>query len=67
MCPKLCPKLWVKSSPVKSRQGKDLFYGHGKHGTKRPIMVFDEGTPYWDYCTEQLHCLQRLATDPREP
>jgi transcriptional regulator with XRE-family HTH domain len=44
-----------------------MLYGHGKRGTEGPIMVFEEGTPYWDYFADQLRWLHRLATDPREP
>ncbi len=42
-------------------------YGHGKRGTDGPLLVFEEGTPYWDYFADQLDWLARLATDPREP
>jgi transcriptional regulator with XRE-family HTH domain len=44
-----------------------MMYGHGKRGTDGPILVFSEGTPYWDYYNDQLDWLARLATDPREP
>jgi hypothetical protein len=44
-----------------------MLYGHGKRGTEGPILVFDEGTPYWTYFTDQLQWLERLATNPREP
>ncbi len=44
-----------------------MLYGHGKRGTEGPLMVFDEGTPYWDYFTDQLDWLHRLAAGPREP
>ena len=44
-----------------------ILYGHGKRGTEGPILVFDEGTPYWDYFASQLEWMQRLADDPREP
>ena len=44
-----------------------MLYGHGKRGTDGPMMVFTEGTPYWDYFIDQLDWLDRLATEPREP
>ncbi|HEY7606928.1 MAG TPA: hypothetical protein VID07_09165, partial [Actinomycetes bacterium] len=44
-----------------------ILYGHGKRGTEGPILVFDEGTPYWDYFASQLEWMQRLADAPREP
>jgi hypothetical protein len=44
-----------------------MLYGHGKRGTEGPILVFSEGTPYWDYFVSQLQWLHRLATRPREP
>jgi hypothetical protein len=44
-----------------------MLYGHGKRGTEGPILVFDEGTPYWDYFASQLEWMQRLADAPREP
>ena len=44
-----------------------MFYGHGKRGTEGPVLVFDEGTPYWDYFDSQMQWLKRLASDPREP
>jgi transcriptional regulator with XRE-family HTH domain len=44
-----------------------MLYGHGKRGTEGPILVFNEGTPFWDYYVDQLRWLDRLATDPREP
>ena len=40
---------------------------HAKRGTEGPILVFDEGTPYWDYFASQLEWMQRLADAPREP
>jgi hypothetical protein len=49
------------------RSCRVMLYGHGKRGTEGPILVFDEGTPYWDYFIDQLQWLQRLATNPREP
>jgi hypothetical protein len=44
-----------------------ILYGHGKRGTEGPILVFGEGTPYWDYFASQLEWMKRLADDPREP
>lgn len=44
-----------------------MTYGHGKRGTDGPILVFSEGTPFWDYYNDQLDWLARLATEPREP
>lgn len=44
-----------------------MLYGHGKRGTEGPILVFTEGTPYWDYFASQMQWLDRLATHPREP
>ena len=44
-----------------------MLYGHGKRGTEGPILVFHEGTPYWDYFSSQLEWMKRLADDPREP
>jgi len=44
-----------------------MLYGHGKRGTEGPILVFSEGTPYWDYFSSQLEWMKRLANDPREP
>ena len=44
-----------------------MLYGHGKRGTEGPILVFNEGTPYWDYFSSQLEWMKRLADDPREP
>jgi transcriptional regulator with XRE-family HTH domain len=44
-----------------------MLYGHGKRGTEGPIIVFNEGTPFWEYFASQMHWLKRLATDPREP
>jgi hypothetical protein len=44
-----------------------MLYGHGKRGTEGPILVFGEGTPYWDYFASQLEWMKRLADDPREP
>src|SRR6266545_4800186 len=40
---------------------------HGKRGTEGPILVFNEGTPYWDYFSSQIEWMKRLADDPREP
>ena len=44
-----------------------MLYGHGKRGTEGPILVFNEGTPYWDYFASQLEWMKRLADAPREP
>jgi hypothetical protein len=44
-----------------------MLYGHGKRGTEGPILVFNEGTPYWDYFSSQVEWMKRLADDPREP
>jgi transcriptional regulator with XRE-family HTH domain len=44
-----------------------MLYGHGKRGTEGPILVFEQGTPYWDYFESQLEWLKRLASNPREP
>lgn len=44
-----------------------MFYGAGKRGTEGPVMVFDQGTPYHDYFSDQIRFLERLATNPREP
>jgi transcriptional regulator with XRE-family HTH domain len=44
-----------------------MLYGHGKRGTEGPILVFNEGTPYWDYFSSQLEWMKRLAIDPQEP
>ncbi len=44
-----------------------MLYGHGKRGTEGPILVFNEGTPYWDYFSSQIEWMKRLADDPREP
>jgi hypothetical protein len=44
-----------------------MLYGHGKRGTEGPMLVFEEGTPYWTYFADQLQWLERLATNPREP
>jgi hypothetical protein len=44
-----------------------MLYGHGKRGTEGPILIFDEGTAYWDYFASQLEWMKRLADDPREP
>jgi hypothetical protein len=44
-----------------------MLYGHGKRGTEGPIIVFTEGTPYWEYFVSQLEWLKRLAYQPREP
>jgi hypothetical protein len=44
-----------------------MLYGHGKRGTEGPMLVFEEGTPYWTYFADQLQWLKRLATNPREP
>jgi hypothetical protein len=49
------------------RSCRVMLYGHGKRGTEGPILVFDEGTPYWTYFTDQLQWLERLATNLREP
>jgi len=49
------------------RSCRVMLYGHGKRGTEGPILVFDEGTPYWTYFTDQLQWLERLAANPREP
>jgi hypothetical protein len=49
------------------RSCRVMLYGHGKRGTEGPILVFDEGTPYWTYFTDQIKWLERLATNPREP
>jgi hypothetical protein len=49
------------------RSCRVMLYGHGKRGTEGPILVFDEGTPYWEYFVGQLRWLGRLASDPREP
>src|SRR5262249_7271363 len=49
------------------RSCRVMLYGHGKRGTEGPTMVFNEGTPFWDYFASQLQWLRRLATDPREP
>jgi hypothetical protein len=49
------------------RSCRVMLYGHGKRGTEGPILVFEEGTQYWDYFIDQLAWLYRLATDPREP
>lgn len=44
-----------------------MLYGHGKRGTEGPIIVFEEGTQYWDYFTGQFAWFNRLAEEPREP
>jgi hypothetical protein len=49
------------------RSCRVMLYGHGKRGTEGPTLVFDEGTPYWTYFTDQLQWLERLAANPREP
>ena len=49
------------------RSCRVMLYGHGKRGTEGPIFVFNEGSPYWTYFTDQLQWLERLATNPREP
>jgi hypothetical protein len=49
------------------RSCRVMLYGHGKRGTEGPMLVFEEGTPYWTYFTDQLQWLERLATNPREP
>ncbi len=49
------------------RSCRVMLYGHGKRGTEGPMLVFDEGTPYWTYFTDQLQWLERLAANPREP
>jgi hypothetical protein len=49
------------------RSCRVMLYGHGKRGTEGPMLVFDEGTSYWTYFTDQIRWLERLATDPREP
>lgn len=42
------------------RSFRILLYGHGKRGRESPILVFDEGTPYWDYFDSQMRWLQRI-------
>jgi hypothetical protein len=49
------------------RSCRIMLYGHGKRGTEGPMFVFNEGTPYWTYFTDQLKWLERLATNSREP
>ncbi|MGH3669813.1 MAG: hypothetical protein ACRDSH_04150 [Pseudonocardiaceae bacterium] len=49
------------------RSCRVMLYGHGKRGTEGPMLVFNEGTPYWTYFTDQLQWLERLAANPREP
>ncbi|MGH3795336.1 MAG: hypothetical protein ACRDSP_10635 [Pseudonocardiaceae bacterium] len=49
------------------RSCRVMLYGHGKRGTEGPMLVFEEGTPYWAYFNDQLQWLERLATNPREP
>jgi hypothetical protein len=49
------------------RSCRVMLYGHCKRGTEGPIIVFNEGTPYWEYFSSQMQWLRRLATDPREP
>ena len=49
------------------RNCRVMLYGHGKRGTEGPMLVFEEGTPYWTYFTDQLQWLERLAANPREP
>src|ERR671921_169826 len=49
------------------RSCRVMLYGHGKRGTEGPMLVFDDGTPYWTYFTDQLQWLERLAVNPREP
>lgn len=44
-----------------------MLYGHGQRGTDGPILVFDEGTPYYEYFDSQIRWLFRLAEEPREP
>lgn len=44
-----------------------MTYGHGTRGTDGPIVIYGEGTPYWEFYMQQLDWLHRLATDPREP
>lgn len=44
-----------------------MLYGHGRRGTEGPMLVFNAGTPYWDYFNGQIDWLERLAADPREP
>jgi hypothetical protein len=44
-----------------------MLYGHGKRGTEGPTLVFEEGTPYWDYFNSQIEWLARLAADSPEP
>jgi hypothetical protein len=49
------------------RHCRVMLYGHGKRGTDGPILVFEEGTPYYDFFDDQIRWLQQLATDPGEP
>jgi hypothetical protein len=49
------------------RSCRVMLYGHGKRGTEGPMLIFDVGTPYWTYFTDQLQWLERLAANPREP
>lgn len=44
-----------------------MLYGYGKRGTDSPIIVFDEGTPFYHFFDEQVRWFHQLATQPREP
>lgn len=44
-----------------------MMYGYGKRGTDSPILVFDEGTPYYQFFDDQVRWFHQLATEPREP
>jgi hypothetical protein len=57
-------------APFRSRRltahvGHAVWAWQARH--RSPILVFDEGTPYWDYFASQLEWMQRLADAPREP
>ena len=44
-----------------------MLYGHNKRGTDGPIMVFRNGTPYFEYFLSQIRWLESIASTCEEP
>jgi hypothetical protein len=44
-----------------------MLYGHNKRGTDGPILVFRDGSPYFEYFFSQIRWLESIAQNREEP
>jgi hypothetical protein len=44
-----------------------MLYGHNKRGTDGPILLFRNGTPYFEYFLSQIRWLEAMASKCDEP